>query len=38
LYEGLKQINSRLLAIDSQTRWPVMASLCSGLFCEYSET
>ena len=38
LYEGLKQINSRLLAIDSQTRWPLMASLCSGLFCEYSET
>jgi len=28
LYEGLKQINSRLLAIDSQTRWPLMASLC----------
>jgi hypothetical protein len=27
LYEGLKQLNSRLLAIDSQTRKPSAASL-----------
>jgi hypothetical protein len=27
LYEGLKQFNSRLLAIDSQTLKPFVASL-----------
>jgi hypothetical protein len=38
LCEGLKQLNSRLLAIDSQTLKPSAASLYDRSFCESLET
>ena len=36
--EGVKQHNSRLLAIDSQTRQWLAASLVGRKFCESRET